>query len=125
MADHAYAGALTFLLLVYCQASDGRWHYIGGGLGDGQTWQNFAASRVPGTTYTNNTGKPIAVSVTFDNVTFGWPASIYVNGLEIRGYYSAGTNFPAGATAIVPAGSTYRAQTMNGSGNIVVWAELR
>ncbi|QYM99291.1 phage tail protein [Pseudomonas protegens] len=40
------------------------------GLGDGQAWQNVTASRVSGTVYTNTTGRPIFVQVSFTTGAF-------------------------------------------------------
>jgi hypothetical protein len=80
---------------------DNTWATISGGLGDGQTWQ--AVTRTAGTTYTNTTGRPIAlnfcssggVSVTIAGVTsFG-------GGTQVQTYI-----IPTGATYILSATPT-------------------
>lgn len=92
----------------------------GGGLGEGQTWQNMTTSRVTGTTYTNNTGKPIMVFVR----TNGGVArcELYVDGV-LTWYISDGDGdgSHAGGTTIVPNGSSYRQAGHNRN----YWAELR
>jgi hypothetical protein len=98
----------------------------GAGVGSsGQVWQ--AVSRGKDTTYTNSTGKAIAVSVAF--ASGGGPAWTYyviVGGIVIiNGGQSdttnGGTAFPL--SFIVPDGKTYLVHTS--VNNIYVWAELR
>ena len=97
-----------------------------GGLGIGQTWQNLTASRVMGTTYTNSTGKPIAVLVTTNTAgltdTYA-QVQITVDGLILGINYatSRGVSIQAAIFAIIPAGLTYSA---SGSG-LNRWSELR
>lgn len=94
------------------------------GLGfSGQTWQNMAASRAVGTTYTNSLAYPIQVIVTLVNTSGAW---FYINGnLVIRQFYDVNTG--AGQTgysfvsAIIPPGATYQAA----NGNLSSWYELR
>jgi hypothetical protein len=92
------------------------------GLGIGQTWQSFTigTQRVSGTTYTNNTGKPIIVHI---GATSGGAATynytITVGGVAL--YYSAYA-YIVGDT-VVPVGSTY--VVTQGSGALVSWLELR
>ena len=95
------------------------------------TWTDVTASRALGTTYTNTTGKPIAVSVwAYSGATNGnKQISIVVGGVQIatNGHYSTtGNNYPS-CYAIVPSGATYSADT-NGS-NVSIslsgWRELR
>ena len=84
-------------------------------LGVGQTWLNLTSSRLPNTTYTNNTGRPIQVMI---NYNFGQSGSIVLGGVELPmadGDTYSFFNF------IVPNGTTYR---LNGGG-VVSWAELR
>ncbi|MDH1499353.1 hypothetical protein [Comamonas terrigena] len=92
-------------------------------LGDGQTWQNVTASRVPGTTYTNTTGRAIFVRVVFASP---WPGSrtLYVDGaaVDTQRIDSAITSSMA-LLAIVPAGSTY--SLIAGSTGVSMWMELR
>ena len=89
------------------------------GLGVGQTWQDVSGSRAMGTNYTNTTGKPIGVSVSFSYVGNG-TSSITVDGVVVNSFtYSLGGT---GATmsAIIPNGSVYSA-----AGVKVSWTELR
>ena len=95
-------------------------------LGVGQTWQNVTASRVSGQTYTNNTGKPIKVSVGAG----GRDARviIYVNDVLVA--YSQdtydGNQCRASASEIVPNGASYRVEARNiASVNVQFWSELR
>lgn len=88
------------------------------------TWQNVAASRAVGTTYTNSTGKPIQISIA---VQLGPNATGYlnINGNQVnRGSNPFGdrsinlTQF----FAIIPNGYTYAVTGFNG---ITFWWELR
>ena len=90
-------------------------------LGVGQTWQNVTGSRSSGTTYTNNTGKPIMIAVTSSGGSSGF--SLYIdNMLIVTNYSTYNSGGPShGITAIIPNGSTYRAT----GGSLVNWAELR
>lgn len=94
------------------------------GIGVGQTWQNVTGSRSGGTTYTNNTGKPIMVSVntnsTVNNIT---TTTLTVDGLAVSSNGSQGGNLN-GVTAIVPAGSTYSV-SIGAGGSLNSWFELR
>ena len=95
-------------------------------LGVGQTWQNLAASRASGTTYTNNTGKPIKVSV--GSAGRDARVIIYVNDVLVA--YSQdtydGNQCRASASEIVPNGASYRVEARNiASVNVQFWAELR
>lgn len=86
-----------------------------------QTWQNVTASRTLGTTYTNNTGATIFVSIT------GGSNGTLVHTLTVDGVAAqiAATN-PNATTAWVgvpvPNGSTY---SMSNTFALVNWAELR
>lgn len=89
------------------------------GLGSGQTWQDVKASRAFGTTYTNNTGKPIAV---FAGTT-GYIGNLlfYVGGVLIGRGYGVTANGEVAVYGIVPNGSTYQIT----GGGLAYWAELR
>lgn len=95
-------------------------------LGVGQSWQDLKNSRTSGQTYTNNTGKPIKVSVGAG----GRDARviIYVNDVLVA--YSQdtydGNQCRASASEIVPNGSSYRVEARNiSSVNVQFWSELR
>lgn len=95
-----------------------------GGFTVGQTWQNMTSSRVSMTTYTNSTGKAIAVSAyTGDNAYTG--TTVYIDGNIVQkdeaGYHPGyGANSPA--FIIVPNGSTYAISIGPDMGG---WWELR
>jgi hypothetical protein len=93
-------------------------------LGVDQTWQTVTRSL--GTTYTNSTGKPIAVSVQI-NLANGAGATLSVGGVVVArnvgrdGAYIQSTSSGETLYAIVPNGATYIAS----GGGLVQWAELR
>ncbi|MCU1765335.1 phage tail protein [Pseudomonas protegens] len=82
------------------------------GVGDGQAWQHLTASRVSGTVYTNTTGRPIFVQVSF--TTGGVYVVVDGVNLTVSAYHAA---------FIVPAGSTYK--VTYGSPSNLTWVELR
>ena len=91
------------------------------GLGDGQTWQNVLSSRANNVTYTNTTGRPIAVYVS--NGDGGGVTSMpYVDGLQLgrMAIYNTGA---AISSFIVPTGSTYKVYCEGL--NPAIWYELR
>jgi len=89
-------------------------------IGINQTWQNVLASRSDNVTYTNSTGKPIMVAVSY-NASSNGNDEFYVNGVKI-----ASNVLPGGEditmTFIVPDGDTYKANTSN---SFRSWFELR
>lgn len=87
-------------------------------LGVGQKWQNVTSSRNVGTTYTNNTGKPITICVT--KQLRGNQGYIQVDGINIAYFHNGDDGLTN--TVIVPNGSTYRVTGIN---NLSLWAELR
>jgi hypothetical protein len=91
-------------------------------LGVGQTWQNVAASRALGTTYTNSTGRPIAVSVQVQATTNG-TTSIIVSGVTVNSTV-AQANLGVASFAIIPTGATYVVDNNQASKSILYWAEL-
>lgn len=97
-------------------------------IGIGQTWQDVTAQRQIGVTYTNTTGRPIALSVTLQSGGLGGTADIKlsVNGQIVYLQYVGGMNATPslGAFWILQAGDTY-SLTAQSSGNIVKWLELR
>lgn len=92
---------------------------ISGVLGAGQTWQDVTASRAAATNYTNTTGKPITICVSFNYVGNG-TSSITVSGVLVNRFTFSLGGTGATMSAIIPAGSVYSAQ-----GNIGIWVELR
>jgi len=99
-----------------------------GGIGNGQTWQDVTGSRALGTTYTNNTGKPIMVVVTnYNGGANGVFLQITVGGVQILnngGWPGGGNPMYATGTVIVPNGVTYSASN-SGGGGLNKWVELR
>ena len=93
-------------------------------IGVGQTWQDVAASRIIGVTYTNTTGKPIMVHVggSIDEI-----ADIYgfINGILVSKFYINNSN--GTINLLVPNGNTYKFATTNGATIIMgyFWFELR
>lgn len=98
-----------------------------GGIGVGQTWQNLTGSRSLGTTYTNNTGKPIMVNVNCTGQPNHCRMRLTVDGVIVG---EGGVTSVASAamyptvSAIVPNGSTYKADNVLGA-SLQYWAELR
>jgi hypothetical protein len=93
-------------------------------IGAGQTWQDLTLVRSAGTTYTNNTGKPIQVMITTYKLGGSAATQFFVGDVLIGFTDGTGTNDYAGSSAtsfIVPNGSTYRAS----AALIQHWAELR
>jgi len=90
-------------------------------IGVGQTWQNVTGSRANGGTYTNTTGRPIAVALSC------WSSSqsgyFYINGSNVYLGLGRSTYFDTlPLFMIVPAGATY---STSGLDYIGLWMELR
>ena len=83
--------------------------------GVGQTWQNV--SRSLGSTYTNNTGRPIQISI-FASGSSGSALALIIDGLELLRTNQSATIH---VTAVIPNGSSY---TMTGA-ILSNWSELR
>lgn len=99
-----------------------------GGLGQGQTWQNMTSSRSTGTTYTNNTGKPIALNIETTYIgggRIGITATIDGYSFEFaNAIFPSGGSLNTTGTTIVPEGSTYSISISGGVG-LAKWSELR
>lgn len=97
-------------------------------LGQGQTWQDVTSSRVIGTTYTNSTGRTIALSIVRTNSTtdFETGGFITVGGKQVSYLRldNEGATAVATITAIVPSGQTYKFDGA-GSNQTTTWWELR
>jgi hypothetical protein len=93
-------------------------------IGVGQTWQNVFSSRAVGTTYTNSTGKPIGVAISYTCSQASTVQGLTINGQSI---YCAGSEIGNGSGffLIVPDGNTYSFLTNSGTISIVTWNELR
>ena len=96
-------------------------------IGVNQTWTNVTSSRALGTTYTNNTGKPIQVMITGLGTPGGGILSFSINGTIIgysgTGSLASGSSYPS-FNVIIPDGDTY---TCSNQGTCVLnqWWELR
>ena len=86
-------------------------------IGEGQTWQNVASSRVSGTTYTNTTGRTIAVSICLSSNNF---QTLTVDGVVVVSVKPYTNSEVEGQMfALVPNGATYSASHFR------TWVELR
>jgi len=95
-------------------------------LGVGQTWQDLTASRALSTNYTNNTSRPIYVSVRSNRTGGGLGITMVIDGFTVYSDYKLAPttrSFESTAVGIVPIGSVYSV-TMDG-GSIAGWFELR
>jgi len=92
-------------------------------LGVGQAWQDVTSSRSSGSTYTNNTGKPITVVVSIRDANVFSGVLVTVAGVVIIDVDDVGAQGTTPYTFIVPTGSTYSVNV--NSNTIRRWAELR
>lgn len=95
-------------------------HMLANDLGWGQTWQTPAPARAAVTIYTNDTARPIMVSLGISSAT-GRYVQVSPDGVTwINVGYTL--SLYAAAQFIVPVGWRYR---INGTGTIAWWSELR
>ncbi len=101
----------------------------GSSIGVGQTWQTMTSSRTSGASYTNDTGKPIMVSVYNSGVDNGVSLTAVVGGVTVsRSVGGAGgdARWLVNASFIVPNGATYSVTFGTGAlSTTLVWNELR
>ncbi|MPN23285.1 hypothetical protein SDC9_170673 [bioreactor metagenome] len=95
----------------------------GEGVGSGQNWVDVTASRTFGAPYTNNTGRPIQISLSVFSGVAGGNFYHTVNGLEQIHLGAGGYNGQT-ISFIVPNNQTYSART-DASFTIAKWFELR
>lgn len=102
------------------------------GLGVNQTWQDVKSQRQAGEIYTNNTDKPIFISVVCQASSQGgtYGIRLEINGIVVQKAYSgaiSGITPIASVCGVIPAGATYKITTYNNIGSTVItdWAELR
>lgn len=99
------------------------------GLGEGQTWRNMTGSRSIGVTYTNTTGRAIAVAFSGYNANSGGKDfSLSISGVSVGTWYGGPIqSVGAQVFGIVPAGGTYSIHYGGGTGDITAarWVELR
>lgn len=93
-------------------------------IGVNQTWQSV--ERSAGITYTNNTGRPIQVSITMSDIPGQPPdtASFYVDGLVVAKVTASDGTDGMSCQIIVPNGSDYKLVN-DGGLSVSLWVELR
>ena len=98
---------------------------LNAGIGVNQTWTNVLVTpgRALGTPYTNNTGKPIQISVTASDSTVNNSMTVVVNSVTVFQQLATAGYSMAACNLIIPAGATYTVSLT--SGTIIIWAELR
>lgn len=92
-------------------------------LGGAQAWNNVTASRAVNTQYTNETGKPIMVSVVAYSSTVGAKLALNVGGVMIANT-SISTQTQTVST-VVPSGDTYMVYATSAGTTVNSWSELR
>lgn len=118
--------------------------YIGGAfqpwvsltsIGAAQSWTEQTANRAIGTTYTNDTGRPIMIAINMFGVT-GAARGTATLTVQSQNVYTAtlndqntsGSTYAAIAgtlNAIVPPGATYVVNTSGAASTVTNWKELR
>ncbi|HFF1652813.1 TPA: hypothetical protein ACGBIO_000472 [Providencia rettgeri] len=96
----------------------------GGGLGQGQSWQDLKNQRAINTVYTNSTGKPIMLSINFDGSSQHRRYELFVNNLKVYNYFHAATTTLPVVSTVIPNGATYKLVVTGGT-PITSWFELR
>lgn len=90
---------------------------------NGQYWRNLTSQRSLGVTYTNTTGRAIAVHATSGSGFRSGAMTITISGVVLTGIsVSQDASSTSCITAIVPPGATYLISTNKGLAN---WSELR
>jgi len=98
---------------------------LNAGLGVNQTWQTVTGSRAIGTTYTNSTGKPIMVAITYSCTIANTVQGLVIAGTTVYVGAVDVATFGGGFSLIVPNGATYVTVTNSGTLTLVTWTELR
>jgi len=98
---------------------------LNAGIGVNQTWTDVNASRAIGTTYTNSTGKPIIVALSYTNSTATTIQGLTINGVAVYAAGVAVASQGSGFALVVPNGATYVTITNGGTMTKVTWTELR
>lgn len=96
---------------------------LNAGIGVNQTWQGV--TRAIGTTYTNSTGKPILVSITYSCNASNTVQGLIINGTTVYAGSVTTAGYPGSFTLVVPNGATYVTTTNVGTLTLVTWSELR
>lgn len=103
------------------------------GLGVNQTWQDVKSQRQAGEIYTNNTDKPIFISVVCQasSQSATYEMWLDVNDIMVQRIYSgiiSGSTPVGSVCSVIPVGATYKITTKivrGGNPEIMSWAELR
>ena len=102
------------------------------GVGVGQTVQDVKSQRQAGEIYTNDTGKPIFISVVCESSSQGGTYEIWleINGIAVQKVYggaASGLTPMASICGVITAGATYKIITHNNIGSTIItgWTELR
>ena len=119
------APAVAGTVAVTLPSASGTMATTGDVIGVGQTWQDVTGSRTAGTTYTNSTGKPIQVIVSFQSSNQTNFALGTINGLTVYGSVTTSGSHWGTISYIVPNGNTYSANMNGGSVTATNWLELR
>lgn len=90
-------------------------------VGQNQTWQDVTESRAAGTTYTNNTGKPIMVAICTSGSGTAQDNTISINGVIVARAFQSSSSVST-MSVIVPSGATYLLTTSHAPSK---WSELR
>ena len=94
-------------------------------IGLGQAWVDETALRVKDTNYTNTSGRPIQLSVTFRTNSSATTMSLLVDGVIVVRESATAHHESLTANNIIPEGSTYNLTLTGGSAYFRNWAELR
>ena len=101
-------------------------------LGVNQTLQDVKSQRRVGEIYTNNTGKPIFITVICESSSQGgtYETWLEIGGVVVQKVYggaTSGLSPKASVCGVIPAGATYKITTYNNKGSTVIagWTELR
>ncbi|GIB67583.1 hypothetical protein VCV51_030650 [Vibrio cholerae V51] len=92
--------------------------------GYSQSWQDVKSARTAGVVYTNNTEKPIQLSITCGTGANSGTIQLEIDGVIVAKEVSTSHTFAHIYNHIVPVGSTYKV-TLAGFGVIREWTELR
>lgn len=91
-----------------------------------QAWADVTASRALATTYTNSTGKPIAVNAFLQSNASNASPALTINGsLILYGSSQQNATYASAVFGIIPNGATYAINVSAGTGTLIKWSELR
>lgn len=94
-------------------------------LGVGQSWVDQIAGKAVGVSYTNNTGRTIAVAIRVSVSAINGVAFLTIDGRNIATYQAYGASTTGSLFGLVPPGKTYSVNQANATVGLVYWEELR